>query len=163
MLCSAKTRAAKAQILAWLEEEPTQKIIVYSLFIPMIKIMEKVCKTERWGCCKYTGKMSQDARTSSLAEFADNPEKKILLASLMAGGLGLNLTSASRVLILDPWWFVFSRLHSDFLSHTHRNTATEQQAFARVYRIGQDKPTQLTRLVVTNTVREIDPWQVASH
>lgn len=104
VLCSAKTRAAKAQILAWLEEEPLQKIIIYSQFIPMIRILEKVCRSERWGFSLYTGNMSQDARTNSLGEFADKPEKKILLASLRAGGLGLNLTMASRVLLLDPWW-----------------------------------------------------------
>ena len=80
--------------------------------------------------------MSHDARSKEIVEFSKNKKKKILLASLKAGGLGLNLTMASRVLLLDPYW----------------NSACEQQAFARVYRIGQTKETQLCRLVITNTI-----------
>lgn len=88
ILPSAKTRATKMQILLWLEEEPEAKIIIYTQFIPMIKILEKMCRTERWECCKYTGNMSHDNRASAIKEFAAKPEKKILLASLKAGGLG---------------------------------------------------------------------------
>lgn len=103
----------------------------------MIRILERICNTERWDYCKYTGQMSQDARSAAINEFGDKKKgKKILLASLKAGGLGLNLTMASRVLLLDPWW----------------NSAVEQQAFARVFRIGQVKETHLVRLVITNTI-----------
>lgn len=157
VLPSAKTRAAKAQILVWLEEDPTAKIIIYTQFIPMIRILEKVCKTERWPCLKYTGNMSHDARAHSINEFADDPKKKIMLASLKAGGLGLNLTMASRVLLLDPWCKPIPSPcrgvgRSLIILFHSGNNAVEQQAFARVYRIGQVKETQLTRLVITNTV-----------
>lgn len=138
VLPSAKTRAIKAQILVWLEEDQASKIIVYTQFMPMIRILEKVCTGERFEYCKYTGGMSHDARSNAIQEFAENPRKKILLASLKAGGVGLNLTMADKVLLLDPWW----------------NSAIEAQAFARVYRIGQEKETELTRLVITNTIDE---------
>ncbi|KAJ9628043.1 hypothetical protein H2203_003265 [Taxawa tesnikishii (nom. ined.)] len=133
---SAKTMAVKAQVLNWLEEDPTTKIIIYTQFLPMVRILAKVCKTEQWGYCKYTGAMEHDARSKSIKEFADSPDKSILLASLKCGGLGLNLTMASRVICIDPWW----------------NQAIEQQAFCRVFRIGQKKETSMTRLIVRNTV-----------
>ena len=82
------------------------------------------------------GAMSHEARDRAIEEFSKEPEKQILIASLKAGGLGLNLTMASRVLLIDPWW----------------NKAVEQQAFCRVFRIGQEKETRMTRFVVMNTI-----------
>jgi hypothetical protein len=66
----------------------------------MIRILEKICKTEKWGCCKYTGEMSHESRARTIDEFGSDRDKKILLASLKCGGLGLNLTMASRVICL---------------------------------------------------------------
>jgi SNF2 family DNA or RNA helicase len=62
----------------------------------------------------------------------------VLLASLKAGGTGLNLTAADHVFILDPWW----------------NPAAEDQAADRAHRIGQDRPVLIYRLVATDTVEE---------
>ena len=139
VLPSAKTLAVKAQILEWIVEDPDVKIICYSQFIDMLHILGRICKTEKWEFEKYTGCMSHDARDKAIKNFGD-PKKKvrILLASLKCGGLGLNLTMASRVITvripaqveivlgvrltfalqLDPWW----------------NRAVEQQAFCRVFR-----------------------------
>jgi SNF2 family DNA or RNA helicase len=136
ILPSAKTIAAKAQILEWLSQSD-DKIIVYTQFMPMIRIMGKVCDTEDWTYCKYTGEMSHTARENALRDFSDpEGDRQILLASLKSGGLGLNITAASRVIIMDPWW----------------NDAIEQQAFCRVFRIGQEKETQLTRFCIKNTI-----------
>ncbi|KAF2199121.1 hypothetical protein GQ43DRAFT_347720, partial [Delitschia confertaspora ATCC 74209] len=137
VLPSAKTVAIKAQVLNWLQENPNVKIIIYTQFLAMIRILGKVCHEEDWGYCEYHGKQSFTARDRAISEFADNPEK-ILLASLRAGGLGLNLTMASRVIVIDPWW----------------NHAAEQQAFCRVFRIGQHETTFMTRFCVKNTVDE---------
>lgn len=53
----------------------------------------------------YNGEMSHEARAKALEEFSDPKGKtNILVASLRCGGLGLNLTAASRVILLDPWW-----------------------------------------------------------
>lgn len=105
ILPSAKTIALKARVLSWIGEDPDVKIIVFSQFIPMLKILVKVCQTEDWEYEKYTGAMSHDSREHALERFAD-PEGgvRILLASLKCGGQGLNLTCASRVITLDPWW-----------------------------------------------------------
>jgi SNF2 family DNA or RNA helicase len=137
VLPSAKTVAVKAQILEWIEEDSDVKIICYSQFMPMLNILGRICSTEKWTFEKYTGSMTHDARDKAIENFG-NPEKKvrILLASLKCGGLGLNLTMASRVITLDPWW----------------NQAVEQQAFCRVFRIGQTKETSMTHLCVKNTI-----------
>lgn len=104
----------------------------------MIRIFAKVCEMEKWPCLQYTGAQSIDRRDRTLTEFATDPNHRILLASLRSGGTGLNLTCASRVLLVDLWW----------------NSSVEQQAFARTYRRGQDKETAMTRLIAANTVDE---------
>lgn len=139
VLPSAKTVAVKCQVIQWIEEDPTVKIIIYSQFIPMLHVLGRICQTEGWSFEKYTGSMSHDSRDRAIRDF-DDPDKgkRILLASLKCGGLGLNLTMANKVISLDPWW----------------NKAIDQQSFCRVYRIGQQKETEMVRLVVRNTIDE---------
>jgi len=91
---------------------------------------------EKWGHLTYTGQQSIDKRNKTLQEFASQPNTRILLASLKTGGTGLNLTCASRVILIDLWW----------------NSSVEQQAFARTYRRGQDKETRMMRLIAADSV-----------
>lgn len=100
VLPSTKTIAVKAQILSWIRENPRVKIIVYTQFIPIVRILAKICQTERWGHVKYTGDMSQESRRLALECFAENPDTNVMLASLRCGGLGLNLTMATRYVSL---------------------------------------------------------------
>lgn len=72
--------------------------------------------------------MTLDERNKAVKDFTDKPDKIVLLASLKCGGVGLNLTMASRVIVIDPWW----------------NRSLQDQAFCRVYRIGQAYETNLT-------------------
>lgn len=102
VLPSAKTIAVKAQILNWIQENPNVKIIIYTQFLAMIRILNKMCQEEGWVTEQYHGKMSFGSRDNAIKHFADNPNAKVLLASLRCGGLGLNLTMASKVMILDP-------------------------------------------------------------
>lgn len=105
MLPSAKTIGLKAQILTWIEEDPDVKIIVYSQFIPMLRVLGRICETEQWKYETFHGSMSHESRQKALGSFGDaKKERRILLASLTAGGLGLNLTMASRVVLLESWW-----------------------------------------------------------
>jgi SNF2 family DNA or RNA helicase len=77
-------------------------------------------------------------RAGVVANFQDPEGPPVLLASLKAGGLGINLTAADHVFILDPWW----------------NPAAEDQAADRAHRIGQNRPVMVYRLVAENTVEE---------
>ncbi|KAL8735482.1 MAG: hypothetical protein Q9181_002789 [Wetmoreana brouardii] len=138
VLPSTKTAAVVAQIEEWQREEPHKKIIVFSQFHILMTVLDKMFTQQEWGHVKYNGAMSQRAREKALSDFEDDPNCKIMIASLQAGGVGLNLTMASKVICVDLWW----------------NSSVEQQAFCRVFRIGQESETFITRFVVKNTVDE---------
>jgi len=70
--------------------------------------------------------------------FQDDPDCKVFLISLKAGGLGLNLTAADYICLLDPWW----------------NPSVESQAIDRAHRIGQARPVFAYRLIARDTVEE---------
>lgn len=82
--------------------------------------------------------MSLQERKKSLSQFSDDPNTKILLISLMAGSVGLNLVSANNVILADPWW----------------NPAVEEQAIERLHRIGQKKNVNVFKMITVNTVEE---------
>lgn len=83
--------------------------------------------------------MSQAQRASTVEEFGQpSREPVVLLISLKAGGVGLNLTMANHVFMMDTWW----------------NEAIEQQAIDRVHRLGQNKPVWVTRYVIKGTVEK---------
>lgn len=75
-------------------------------------------------------------RTKLLAEFQTKPKTQFLLTTFKTAGVGLNLTAATKVLILELWW----------------NDAVEHQAFARVYRPGQTKETECVRILMKGTI-----------
>jgi SNF2 family DNA or RNA helicase len=130
ILPSAKTLAVKAQIQNWVDEDPKAKIIIFTQFRDMIRILSCMMEEEQWGWSQFHGGMSFAARDKAILDFAEKEETKVLLASLKAGGIGLNLTMASKVIIIDLWW----------------NESAEQQAFCRCFRIGQDRPVDICRI-----------------
>jgi SNF2 family DNA or RNA helicase len=77
-------------------------------------------------------------RQAAVDRFQQDPEVRVFLLSLKAGGVGLNLTAASYVYLVDPWW----------------NPAVEDQAIDRAYRIGQHQNVQAVRLICPGTVEE---------
>lgn len=137
-LPSAKTSATKACILNWLKKAPETKIIIYTQFLDMIRILQKMCRIEGWGFVTFTGKMTFPARDKSIKTFRDDPNTSIMLCSLKAGGVGLNLTMASKVIILDLWF----------------NSSVEAQAYCRAFRIGQDKKVEVIRFVIKDSIDE---------
>ncbi|EOD20818.1 hypothetical protein EMIHUDRAFT_75096 [Emiliania huxleyi CCMP1516] len=82
--------------------------------------------------------MSVAAREGVLNSFKDDFGTRVILISLKAGGVALNLTVASHIYLMDPWW----------------NPAAEYQAIDRAHRLGQHKPIRAVRFVVRNTVEE---------
>ncbi|XP_078180897.1 helicase protein with RING/U-box domain-containing protein isoform X2 [Carex rostrata] len=89
-------------------------------------------------CVQLVGSMTINEREKAIKTFTDDPDCKIFLMSLKAGGVALNLTVASHVFMMDPWW----------------NPAVEKQAQDRIHRIGQFKPISCTRFVIESTVEE---------
>ncbi|PSK59285.1 hypothetical protein B9Z65_3609 [Elsinoe australis] len=138
MIPSAKTLAIKTQVLAWLKDFPESKIIIYTLWTGMIRVLENMCDIEDWKCIKYYGQMTHEARAKAIEKFQQDEDTRIMICSLKCGGLGLNLTMASKVICVDPWF----------------NNAVEEQAFARCYRITQTQETHLLQLTVSGTVDE---------
>lgn len=80
--------------------------------------------------------MTQKARAAVLHEFAARPTGCVLLLSLRAGGVGLNLTCANTVFVMDPWW----------------SWAVEAQAVDRVHRMGQDREVVVHRFIVSESI-----------
>lgn len=106
-------------------EKEGHKTVVFSQFTGFLDIIEVALKRENIRFTRLDGKQSQAQREQVLAKFSDKTSRdkvNVLLISLRAGGVGLNLTCASRVLMMDPWW----------------NFAVEAQAIDRVHRLGQD-------------------------
>ena len=86
----------------------------------------------------FHGGLSEAVRASIVATFEAEPGPRSLLISLKAGGVGLNLNSASLVVMFDRWW----------------NPAVENQAITRAHRFGKTEPLQVIRFVVKNTIEE---------
>ncbi|KAI9852139.1 MAG: hypothetical protein M1838_001763 [Thelocarpon superellum] len=138
LLPSAKTIALKAQILDWMKDGPNDKIIIFTQWRLMTKIIERMCRDEGWKTCKeYSGDMATKKRHEEVKKFEDpDSDYQIMIVGLKCGGQGLNLNVANRVFSVDLWW----------------NHSVELQAFGRVFRIGQLKETYFTRVVVKNSV-----------
>ncbi|KIW13169.1 hypothetical protein PV08_08356 [Exophiala spinifera] len=138
VLPSAKLTATKAAILNWREKNKSEKIIIYTQFLGLCRILARICETEEWGYVNFNGKMTLDAREKAIENFRDKPEICIMICSLRAGGIGLNLTMASKVIILDLWF----------------NSSVEAQAYCRAFRIGQQNKVEVLRFVVKNSIDE---------
>ncbi|KAH0673032.1 hypothetical protein KY284_024119 [Solanum tuberosum] len=89
-------------------------------------------------CVQLDGSMTMIARDSAITRFTNDPDCIIFPLSLKAGGLSLNLTVASNVFLMDPWW----------------NAVVERQAQDRIHQIGQYKPIRIVRFVIQNTIEE---------
>lgn len=92
-------------VLKLLHKESSQhKFIVFSQFTSMLNLIEPFLRRDGLEYTRYDGSMKNDLREASLERLRNEPEVRILLCSLKCGSLGLNLTAASRVVILEPFW-----------------------------------------------------------
>ncbi|KAH6675016.1 P-loop containing nucleoside triphosphate hydrolase protein [Halenospora varia] len=119
-------------------QQEGEKTIVFSQFVSLLDLLQVQISRKNWKCERYDGSMSADARNSAIETFTDKADSRIMLISLKAGNAGLNLTAASRVIILDPFW----------------NPYIEMQAIDRAYRIGQQRSVQVHRILVEGTVED---------
>jgi len=116
--------------------EEGQKVLVFSQFVQMLELIEKECKHRQIPTHVLTGETKQ--RQEVVNAFQDDPNAAVFLLSLRAAGTGLNLTTASYVVLYDPWW----------------NPAVEAQAIDRSHRIGQTRTVNAYRLIAPGTVEE---------
>lgn len=114
------------------------KILLFSGYTSMFPIIEKELKQLGIRYFKLTGNTKVEERIELVNEFNQNPDVKVFLISLKAGGTGLNLTGADMVIHYDPWW----------------NLSTENQATDRAYRIGQKNNVQVYKLITKNSIEE---------
>lgn len=101
-------------------EAPKYKFIVFSVFTTMLDKIEPFLKRANLGFARYDGGMRNDLREASLDKLRNHPNTRILLCSLRAGSLGLNLTAASRVVILEPFWNPVSWMSSCVVTNSCR-------------------------------------------
>lgn len=113
-----------------------QKVLVFSQFVQMLQILEQECRQLNIPTYLLTGQTRN--RQELVAAFQNDSEPGVFLLSLRAAGTGLNLTSASYVILYDPWW----------------NPAVEAQAIDRSHRIGQTQTVNAYRLIAPHTVEE---------
>ncbi|CAL8578913.1 hypothetical protein XPA_004678 [Xanthoria parietina] len=131
------TSAKIQHLLKILRRESAQhKFIVFSQFTSMLDLIEPFLRTESLTFTRYDGSMRNDLREASLECLRNDKRTRILLCSLKCGSLGLNLTAASRVVILEPFW----------------NPFVEEQAIDRVHRLNQTVDVTIYKLTVANTV-----------
>lgn len=112
------------------------KVLLFSQFVQMLKILEVECANRKIKTYILTGETKE--RMSVVNAFQSEPEPCVFLLSLRAAGTGLNLTNASYVILYDPWW----------------NPAVEAQAIDRSHRIGQTRNVNAYRLISIGTVEE---------
>jgi SNF2 family DNA or RNA helicase len=118
--------------------QSNQKTIVFSSFVSNLEFYKKWCHENKFPFCELTGATSLKDREKEVQRFQEQDKPLLFFISLKAGGVGLNITKASYVLFLDPWWNPFS----------------EKQGIGRAHRIGQLNKVNVIRFISKNTVEE---------
>uniref|UniRef100_A0A8B9RAG3 Helicase-like transcription factor n=1 Tax=Astyanax mexicanus TaxID=7994 RepID=A0A8B9RAG3_ASTMX len=137
---SSKVEALMTVLLKLRSEDPTIKSLVVSQFTKFLNILEVPLRESKFSFTRLDGTMNQKARARAVSELQDpSPgSPTVMLLSLKAGGVGLNLTGASRVFLMEPAW----------------NPAVEEQCIDRCHRLGQTRDVVVTKFVVKDSVEE---------
>jgi len=141
---SSKIEALTRELVLMRQSSPGSKAIVFSQFVNMLDLIRWRLHSDPYlediglGCRALHGGMNVKARDSCLKDFRENNNVRVLLMSLKAGGVALNLTCANYIYLMDPWW----------------NPAAEMQAVDRTHRLGQYRPIKAVRFIAEDTVEE---------
>lgn len=117
--------------------EKDNNVIVFSQFTSFLEMIKPELKRKDWDFLYLDGQTPMEKRNDIVADFQKG-KCRIFLSSLKAGGLGINLTAANYVILLDPWW----------------NPAIENQAMDRAHRIGQKREVTVIRMITSMTIEE---------
>ena len=114
------------------------KALIFSQFLGMLALIREKLTELEIPYEYFDGSTTAPDREKAIREFQDNDSCRVFLISLKAGGVGLNLTAADYVYIVDPWW----------------NPAVEQQAIDRTHRIGQTKNIFAYRMICKDSIED---------
>ncbi|KAI1376930.1 SNF2 family N-terminal domain-containing protein [Hypoxylon crocopeplum] len=134
---SSKTEALEKILKARLKD-PKSKVVVFSQWTSFLEIIAKLLDEVGYKYCRLEGWMTIARRDQSIDALTNDPDTRIMLASLGASGVGLNLVAADTVILVDSWWA----------------PAIEDQAIDRVHRLGQTRETSVWKLVMGGSVEE---------
>lgn len=112
------------------------KVLIFSSFVKHLELVREQLEKRVWKYSMLTGQTAN--REEVIKSFQNDTENRVFLISLKAGGVGLNLTQADYVFIIDPWW----------------NPAAEMQAIARAHRIGQNNKVMVYRFITEGSIEE---------
>ncbi|KAG7450692.1 uncharacterized protein BT62DRAFT_885418 [Guyanagaster necrorhizus] len=117
-------------------DEGVVKTVVFSQWTTMLDKIEEALESAAIRFDRLDGTMKRDERIRAMDALKYDPACEVLLVSLKAGGVGLNLTAAQRVYLMDPYW----------------NPAVENQAVDRIHRLGQTRPVTTVKLIIENSI-----------
>lgn len=120
------------------ENTGNHKVLIFSQFIGMLSLIKQELEKQKIPYVYFDGSTTATERERAIQKFQNEEDCRVFVISLKAGGIGLNLTAADYVYIVDPWW----------------NPAVEQQAIDRTHRIGQTKNIFAYRLICKDTIEE---------
>jgi SNF2 family DNA or RNA helicase len=119
-------------------DEGSVKTVVFSQWTSMLDKIEDALEAAGIRYDRLDGTMKRDDRSRAMDALKHDPGCEVLLVSLKAGGVGLNLTAAQRVYLMDPYW----------------NPAVENQAVDRIHRLGQTRPVTTVKLIIENSIED---------
>ncbi|OTB13127.1 hypothetical protein K445DRAFT_24943 [Daldinia sp. EC12] len=135
---SAKISKTMEILEAIREKNPKEKTLIFSLWTSFLDLLEIPIHDQGFNYTRYDGTMHHRDRDAAAKKFMNKPEVQIMLVSLSAGNAGLNLTAATQVIILEPFW----------------NPFVEEQAIDRAHRIGQKNEVTVHRVLIEGTVED---------
>ncbi|NXL45864.1 HLTF factor, partial [Podilymbus podiceps] len=139
-ISSSKINALMHALIELRRDDPTAKCLVVSQFTTFLSLIENPLKESGFAFTRLDGSMAQKKRVEAIQCFQSSKagSPTVMLLSLKAGGVGVNLTAASRVFLMDPAW----------------NPAAEDQCFDRCHRLGQKHNVVITKFIVKDSVEE---------
>ncbi|KAI0530233.1 hypothetical protein GGR58DRAFT_494135 [Xylaria digitata] len=132
---SSKTDQLEALVEKHLQD-PKSKVVIFSQWTSFLDIIQPLLAEKNMKCVRLEGKMDIKKRDEAVEKLNNDPDTRVMLASLHAAGVGVNLTAADTVILTDCWWA----------------PAIEDQAVDRVHRIGQNRPVTVYKLLVEGSI-----------
>ncbi|KAL8937424.1 MAG: hypothetical protein Q9216_004435, partial [Gyalolechia sp. 2 TL-2023] len=129
---------ALIKILKASRQQEGSKVVIFSQWTSFLNIIEHQLQEQGWKYARIDGRMRANQRDAAMTALSEDPDCRIMLASLAVCSVGLNLVAANQVIMADSWWA----------------PSIEDQAVDRVHRLGQTKPTTVWRLVVEQSIED---------